>query len=299
MTKVLVTGAGGFVGKHLVAKLGKKGYTVSQSVYSPTTDLTDFAYTESLIQETKPDVVYQLAALSVVEGSERNAPQILTANSVLQYNILEAVRLHAPGARIVAICSANGYGLVAAVDTPIKETCPQRPLNPYAVSKVTQELLAQEYYLAYNMDIVILRPFNHTGPGQTPNFVIPALAKQFVSAERGEISEIVVGNTATIRDFTDVEDMVDAYILAGEKCKSGEVYNIGSGHGVSIHDVIELFRKVTKIDIPIRIDVGNQRTADVPILVADNSKFVAATGWAPTIPLDKTIINVLDFWRKQ
>ena len=297
--KALVTGAGGFVGKYLITALEKHGHAVSKSVYSPSTDLTDFAYTESLVKESQPEIVYQLAAISVVGGSEDNARRILSDNALIQYNLLESVRRHAPRARFIAICSANEYGLVASVDTPIKETCPLRPLNPYAVSKATQELLAQEYALAYGLDVVILRPFNHTGPGQTTDFIIPSLARQFVEVERGMRTEIHAGNTATIRDFTDVNDMAEAYRLAGEKGRAGEIYNLGSGKGTSIHELVEIFRQVTHLNPPLKIDANVQRRADVPILVADSSKFIAATGWTPTIPLQDTIMNVLDYWRKQ
>lgn len=176
--KVLVTGAGGFVGTHLVKALQEHGdYDIFAGVYKAggeistllpgdhvfPADLTDFAAAEQLIKTTNPDLIFHLAALSVVHSSAKEATSVLNANTTLQYNLLEAIKMHVPTARLVAICSGNVYGAVDPGNLPIKETAPFRPLNPYAVSKATQELLALSYCLAYDLDIVLLRPFNHTG----------------------------------------------------------------------------------------------------------------------------------------
>ena len=312
--KILVTGAGGFVGAHLIKRLGHDPHNeIFAAVYKATSDLsgllpadhvmagdlTDFSYAESMVKSVMPDVVYHLAALSVVHNSVAEARKVLVGNTILQYNLLESLRLHAQSARILAVCSANEYGLVAKENIPINESCPLRPLNPYAVSKVTQEMLAEQYHLAYGMHIVIVRPFNHTGPGQTTDFVIPALAKQCIAIEKGEQNKITVGNLETIRDFTDVEDMVAAYTLAIEKCAIGQVYNIGSGKGVSVAEIIAIFRKQLGIEFALDQTENAMRAADVPILIADAAKFRAATGWSPTIPLEDTIIKVLDYWRRR
>lgn len=306
--KILITGAGGFVGPHLIRELQKDpNNEIFASVYSPTSDissmvpddhiilgdLTDYKYAKQLIQDSSPDIVYHLAALSIVHNSVEQASRVLTANMSIQYNILEAVKNNAPSARFVAICSANVYGLVKEEEVPISESQPLRPLNPYAVSKLSQEFLALEYHLAHSMDIVILRPFNHTGVGQTENFVIPALAKQFRDIKLGKTEpKLNVGNTESIRDFTDVRDMVRAYVLAGEKCQSGEVYNIGSGKGSSVGQIISMLEEISGIKVETVTHPDRVRASDVPVLIADNTKFVAETGWSPQISFKETLESV-------
>ena len=315
MKKVLITGAGGFVGTHLITALKAQGDAeIFAAVYKATSDitsliptdhiiagdLTDFTFTQKLIDVTKSDVIYHLAALSVVHSSASQAISVMNGNTTLSYNLLESVRLAAPKARFIAISSGNVYGAVEDTTRPVGESTPLRPLNPYAVSKVTQEMLALEYYLAYGLDVVILRPFNHTGVGQTADFVIPRLAEQFVTIERGSIPPLVeVGNVDTIRDFTDVSDMVAAYLMAAEKGISGEIYNIGSGVGHTIAEILDTFQSLSKVKVEIKVSDNLVRTADVPILVADASKFKQLTHWEPKISLGATISNVLDSYRKQ
>lgn len=314
MTRILVTGAGGFVGTHLIKELQTEtGAEIFAAVYQSTSDvtslipadhvisgnLTDAKFANDLVQTTAPEIIYHLAALSVVQNSATEATAVLNSNSTLQYNLLEAVKLHAPRARLIAVCSGNAYGAVDPQNLPIKESTPFRPLNPYAVSKITQEMLSLSYCLAYGLDVVILRPFNHTGEGQTPNFVIPMLAKQFVQIERGAPPVIEVGNLDTARDFTDVLDMVKAYALAGQKCLTGEAYNIGSGTAHSVQDLLNLLERLTGKKVTIKQTPAKLRPGDVPILVADSTKFRQATGWVPKIPLEQTLGRILDYWRKQ
>lgn len=313
MKKILITGAGGFVGTHLIKELQKsEDNEVYGAVYQATSDiatllptdhiiagdLTDFVYAQSLVQTTKPDLIYHLAALSVVHNSAENALKVMNGNTAISYNLLESVRLSAPSARVVAICSANVYGAVQNADKPIDESTPFRPLNPYAVSKVAQEMLALGHYLSHGLDVVILRPFNHTGIGQTTDFVIPALAKQFASIVKSAQPSVVVGNLDNIRDFTDVSDMVKAYILAADKCKSGEAYNIGSGVGHTVREIITIFEKLIGRKVEIKSSSQRVRKSDVPILIADATKFKTITGWTPTISLETTISDILNYYRK-
>ncbi len=310
--KILVTGAAGFVGAHLIKELQTdKNNEIYGAVYNGTSDLssslrvdhilagdlTNYDFALDLVQKTQPDLIYHLAAISVVGGSEANALKILEANTAISFNMLEATRVNTPSAKFIAICSANGYGAVKQGDLPIKETAPFRPLNPYAVSKVTQEMLALQYHLSYGMNVIILRPFNHTGIGQTTDFVIPALAKQFVSVERGETTMIEVGNLDTTRDFTDVRDMVKAYVMASTKCESGEAYNIGTGQGHTIKEIIDIFQKVSGITPTLSEKSSLTRSSDVPVLIADIAKFTAATGWAPQVSLETTISDILNYYR--
>ncbi len=314
MKRILVTGAGGFVGTHLLnALLAQNDNEVFAAVYKATSDissllpsdhiiegdLTNYAFATDLINKSKPDIVYHLAALSVVKDSFANAVNIMNSNTTLSYNLFDNLRTVNPHCRIVAICSANVYGDVRDTSHPIDESTPLRPVNPYAVSKATQELLALQFHIAYGMDIVILRPFNHTGPGQTTDFVIPKLASQFVQIENGVLPpQIEIGNLTTVRDFTDVRDMVRAYILAAEHCQAGEIYNIGSGHGVSIAEIIEIFQSLCSTKVQVNVKAELVRSADVAILIANLDKFQKLTNYKPQIPLKQTISDILDSIRQ-
>lgn len=310
--KILVTGASGFVGTYLVRELlNNSNHQIYAAVYGSGSslselipadhiysgDLSDYNFAADLIQKVAPDIVYQLAALSVVHNSEAKAGQVLSANITIQYNILESVRQFAPHARVIAICSANEYGLVQENEMPISESAELRPLNPYAVSKVAQDMLAYQYFLAYGLDVVRLRPFNHTGPGQTTDFIIPALAEQFASIKKTQKEPVItVGNTESIRDFTDVRDMVKAYVLAADKCKSGEVYNIGYGKGSSVSEIISMFESVSGLQVKLTTQESQVRGADVPVLIADSSRFRSVTGWQPEIPFMETIKSVYNYY---
>ena len=184
-------------------------------------------------------------------------------------------------------------------ELPIRETNPLRPLSPYAVSKVAQDMLAYQYFMSYGTDVVITRGFNHEGPRRGPVFVASDFAKQIADIERGLKTPVIhVGNLEARRDFTDVRDMVRAYWLALEKCEPGEVYNICSGTAWSIQKVLDHLLSLTKAKIEVRQDPARLRPSDVPILLGDNSKFVKATGWQPTIPFEQTLKDMLEFWRR-
>ncbi len=315
MKKVLITGAGGFVGTYLIRALQSSGdYEIFAAVYQATSDisslisadhiiagdLTNLEFANSLIKQSNPDIVYHLAALSVVHNSVEKALGVMTGNTAISYNILESIKQYAPHARFLAICSANEYGAVQDKTKPISETTPLRPLNPYAVSKVTQEMLALQYCLADNLDCVIIRPFNHTGPGQTTDFVIPRLATQFAKIEKGLIPPIVeVGNLDSVRDFTDVSDMVDGYIKAAELGVKGEIYNIGSGEGHTIQEILDILQTLCSVKVEIKINDSYVRTSDVPILIADASKFKNLTAWSPKVPLIETIKHVYNYSKEQ
>lgn len=185
-------------------------------------------------------------------------------------------------------------------EVPIKETNPLRPLSPYAVSKVAQDMLGYQYWMSFKVDSVRTRGFNHEGPRRGPVFVASDFAKQIADIEKGKKAPVVdVGNLEAKRDFTDVRDMVRAYVLALEKCEPGEVYNICSGKAWTIQKTLDHLLSMSKAKIEVREDPARLRPSDVPILLGDNSKFVKATGWQPTIPFEQTLKDMLEHWRSR
>ncbi len=315
MTKrILITGAGGFVGRYLIAALQKHdNYEIFGSVYKSTSDLTPLlppdhlltgdltqpAVATSHLQTAKPDLIYHLAALSVVHNSREQALPLLQGNTAISYNLLEAMRQSHPKTRLLAICSANEYGAVNDAELPIRESTPLRPLNPYAVSKVTQEMLALQYQRAYGLDIVVVRPFNHIGPGQTTDFVVPKLAQTVVKIER-ELAPptLDLGSGGAIRDFTDVRDMVKIYLALASAGLPGEVYNAGTGVGHTIREVAEIFQQLATRPFKIVEKPELSRPADVPVLIADPTKLKELYPFVPTYSLQKSISDILEYERK-
>ncbi len=253
-----------------------------------------------MITKVKPDWIFHLAAQSFVPTSWNAPTESLTTNVLAQVNIFEAVRRIGLKCRIQLACSSEEYGMVYPEETPIKETNPLRPLSPYAVSKVAQDMLGYQYWMSWKVDSVRTRGFNHEGPRRGPVFVASDFAKQIADIERGRKSPVLhVGNLEAKRDFTDVRDMVKAYVLALEKCQPGEVYNICSGSAWTIQAVLDRLLSLTKVKIDVKQDPARLRPSDVPILLGDNSKFVGATGWRPTIPFEQTLADMLEYWRSR
>jgi GDP-4-dehydro-6-deoxy-D-mannose reductase len=215
-----------------------------------------------------------------------------------QVNIFEAVRHVGLKPRIQLACSSEEYGMVFPGEIPIKETNPLRPLSPYAVSKVAQDLLGYQYWMSWKLDCVRTRGFNHEGPRRGPVFVASDFAKQIADIEKGRRPPVLsVGNLDAKRDFTDVRDIVKGYWLALEKGEPGEVYNLCRGRAWSIREVLDLLLGMTKVKVEVRQDPARLRPSDVPILLGDSSKFAKATGWAPTIPFEQTLRDMLEYWR--
>jgi GDP-4-dehydro-6-deoxy-D-mannose reductase len=326
---ILITGGTGFAGSHLVEELQNRGfsnifvtsYGTAESVVHDllpaeniiSVNLTDQAATFELIKKVQPDWVFHLASIASVGDSFEKAAQVFQNNIGLQLNLLEAIKLQAPKARVLVVGSGMEYGLIniddqaklpstAALDELeyplIDELTPLNPTNPYAVSKVTQDLLGLSYVYSYQLDVVRVRPFNHIGERQTLDFAIPAFASQIAKIERGEQDKILVGNLEAVRDFTDVKDMVKAYILLLEKGATGEVYNVGSGKGYTMQTVLAKMCSLTSVPITVEIDPSRNRPVDVPVAVA-NIKKIKSIGWTPTIPLDQTLERVLNEWRRK
>lgn len=312
MKKILITGVSGFVGNYLAREiLEVPGNDILGTVNTSENsdligrirqekiDLKDTASVKSLISEFKPDVVFHLAALTSAKDSFDNPGTTLTDNILMEINVLEALRKNdLLDTKTIIISSSEIYGLVNAANIPINEETPLNPTNPYAVSKIAQDYLALQYFISYKMKIIRMRPFNHFGPGQSPNFVIPAFAKQIAEIEKGKLDEIKVGNLQSKKDFTDVKDIVKGYVLASEKGKDGESYNIGSGKSYKISEILDMLISLSKAKVKVVQDPSRLRPSDNPELVCDYSKFNKATGWAPQIPLEQTLKETLDYWRR-
>jgi len=318
--RVLITGVTGFVGSHL-AEYILDNFPQAEIIgtirwRSPMenirhlegrvnlieTDLRDSSSTKSLITQAKPQIIFHLAAQSFVPTSWSAPGETITTNVLSTLYILEATRTLADPPKVQLACSSEEYGKVQKDDLPITEECPLRPLSPYGVSKVAQDMLGYQYFQSYKIPVYRTRAFNHTGPRRGRVFVCSNFALQLVEMEKGKRKEIVVGNLDAIRDFTDVRDVVRAYWMAVEKGKPGEVYNIASGTGVPIKDILELIISESKLD-PKKVKVSQNperiRPSDVPILIGDSSKFRKATGWKNEIKLEKTIEDLIQYWRER
>ena len=197
-------------------------------------------------------------------------------------------------------CSSEEYGMVYENEVPIKETNPLRPLSPYAVSKVAMDYLGYQYFQSYKERIIRTRGFNHTGPRRGDTFAESNFAKQIAMIEKGKQEPIIhVGNLDATRDYTDVRDMVAAYLLAVEKCDPGDVYNICTGTTIKIGDMLDMLLSMSKVKVEIKPDPARMRPSDVPVLLGDNSKFVAKTGWKPAVPFKNTMEDLLNYWRER
>ena len=310
---ILITGGTGFAGSHLVEYLLELGFTnVHVTTYAAKNsfveqllpasqvhqlNLTDLAATLSLFQQLQPQQIYHLAAFASVGTSYDKAVQTMSNNSLLQWSVLEALRLSCPTARLLAVGSAQEYDFFQIKgEQTIDEQTPLGPINPYGVSKVDQDLLALSYAYSYDLDIVRVRPFNHTGERQTREFAIPEFARQIVAIEKGEQSELQVGNLSVVRDMSDVKDVVKAYVSVMKKGNKREVYNIGSGQGHSMQEILELLISQASIPVHVVQDASRLRPLDVPYVVANIDK-ITALGWQPQISLTATVARVLEYWR--
>ncbi len=261
-------------------------------------DLLDAFSVNKLVGAVRPERIFHLAAQSHVPTSWNAPAATLEANVLGQLNLLEAVRSAGIDPLIQIAGSSEEYGLVYPDEVPMKESNPLRPLSPYAVSKVAQEMLALQYNHSYGMRSIVSRGFNHSGPRRGENFVDSSFARQIAQIEKGLLEPVIyVGDLTSKRDFSDVRDMVRAYWLLLEKGKPGEVYNIGSGTTRSMQDVLNMLLGMSKVKVEVRVDPTRLRPSDVPILWSDSSKFMSATGWKPTTPYEQTLRDLLDYWR--
>ena len=309
--KVLVTGATGFAGRHLCKLLEQSeenevfGTTLfdddviaDSSVKVLKCDLLDRAAAKDVIDDIKPDQIFHLAALASVADAWNDIEKVLINNILAQLNLLQAVIELGVKPRILVISTGEVYGAVDKNDVPINENARLKPNNPYATSKVTQEFLGLQYFASHDIPVIIARSFNHSGPGQKGNFVIPAFASQIVDVEQGRKEPSMhVGNLEAKRDFLDVRDTVSAYERLIDEGRPGEVYNVCSGKAVKIKDILDELLDASKVDITVKEDPERMRPSDTPLVVGDNSKLKKATGWKPRININQTIEDNLNYLR--
>ena len=317
--RILVTGITGFAGSHMADYLlekhrGAEIYGIvrwrsktenidhldGKGIKLYECDIRDAHNVRKVIDQIKPERIFHLAAQSFVPTSWSAPAETLTTNVIGELNIFEAVRQLGINPFIQIACSSEEYGYVKEDEVPVKESNPLRPLSPYGVSKVAQDLLGYQYFKSYGLNIIRTRAFNHTGPRRGKVFVCSDFARQVARIEVGKQEPVIkVGNLDAKRDFTDVRDVVKGYWLATEKGSAGEVYNICFGKAYPIKEVLDILLSFSKANVKIEPDEARMRPSDVQILLGDNSKFTKQTGWKPEIPFEKTMEDLLNYWREK
>ena len=295
--KAFVTGASGFVGRHLVAHLrdcGDEVVPTDRSDGGP--DLLDADGFATLFAEVRPDVVYHLAGQADVAASWLSPIETMRVNVEGTHNILEVARTFGI-AKVLTVSSADIYGVVAPEELPIVESAPLRPVSPYAASKAAADLVALQAHLGHGQNVVRARAFNHLGPGQSKSFVGAGFAARIAAAERSGDDELQTGDLTPRRDFTDVRDVVRAYRLLATEGRPGVAYNICSGTSVSIGELAGLLLGLTDARMHLVEDPDLLRPVELPELRGDASLLQRHTGWAPSISLDETLSDVLEDWR--
>jgi len=312
--KALITGISGFAGSYLTEFLLDKDYKVFGTFYDKSTfsnlngfikriklyqcDIRNYNNLKEIIEKVKPDEIYHLAAISFVPNSLKNPKLTFDTNLYGTLNLYQAVIEQKINPKILFVGSADEYGIVNEDDLPIKENFPLRPMNPYSISKASTDYLSYFYFKNYHLNIIRVRPFNHIGARQSPEFVCSSFAKQIAEIEKGLKEPIIkVGNLEAKRNFTNVRDMVRAYWYAVQKGETGEVYNICSEKVIQIKELLNNLLELSSKKIEIMKDSQRMRPSDNPILQGDSSKFRGRCGWKVEIPLDKTLKDILEYWR--
>ena len=315
--KSIITGITGFAGSHLAEYLLREGHEVygivrwrsrseniehlNGKLHLIEADLLDLRSLQDAMMFVRPDYIFHLAAQSFVPASWTSPSATFETNVVGSCNLFESVRTAQIDPVIQIACSSEEYGLVYPNEVPIKESNPLRPLSPYSVSKAAMDYMGYQYFKSYDLKIVRTRGFNHEGPRRGEVFVASNFAKQIALIEKKlQPRTILVGNLDSVRDFTDVRDMVRGYYLAAAKCDPGEVYNISSDSGWVIKDMLKQLLSYSKVKkISVKIDPSRKRPSDVPLLIGDSSKFRSITGWKPRIKFEQTLLDSLNYWRER
>ncbi|WDP89756.1 MAG: GDP-mannose 4,6-dehydratase [Desulfobacter sp.] len=314
--KVLVTGITGMTGSHLAEYLlNRPGVEVhgtirwrdsrrfisgiEEELVLHNCDLMDAHGVDGVIHKVRPDRIFHLAAETSVDDSWKNPHQTITNNITCQLNLFEAVKRLDLNTRILVTGSSEAYGLVSEDELPVAETQGFKPLSPYGVSKVSQDMLGFQYHKSYGMDIVRVRVFNLTGPRQSTTFALASFARQIALINAGRQDPVLeVGNLEARRDFTDFRDAARAYWMALEYGRAGEVYNIGSGRPRLLKDVLKELIEISNAEVRVVTDPDRMRPSDIPAMVCDNKKFCSVTGWVPRIPFSRTLEDLLEYWER-
>jgi GDP-4-dehydro-6-deoxy-D-mannose reductase len=314
---VLVTGATGFVGSHVVERLldhtdwqivGLSRTLRHVSGLQPVrprvevraADLNEPASIEQLVADVRPDAIVHLAGQPLEPISWLDPGATFRLNVIGQINLFEAVLKAGLHPRTVIAGSALIYGLVKDEENPIDEDQPPRPASPYAVSKLAADFLGYQYWVSRELPVVRLRPFNQVGPRQSPEFAASGFAKQIAEIEAGKREPVLrVGNLTSARDFTDVRDAAAAYLLAIERGDPGEAYNVGTGEAHTGQFILDCLLHMSSATIEVVPDPQRFRPVDLPRIVCDATKFKRATGWKPTIPIETSLADTLNWWRQE
>jgi GDP-4-dehydro-6-deoxy-D-mannose reductase len=312
--RILITGVAGFVGGHMVDALrreapeaaivgldsrpGRRAQSLGIEIVQA--DLEDASSVRAAIARVAPDRVIHLAAQSSPQRSWEDPERTLRTNVLGMLHLLEAARAQPAAARILAVGSADEYGLAPLGGLPLREDAPLRPASPYAASKVAQGYLALQYALSPGLPVVRTRTFHHTGPRRGEQFAESSFARQLAEIEAGrQPPRLEVGNLDAVRDFTDVRDVVRAYWALLDRGTPGEVYNVCSGRGVRLRELLDGLIALSGQRVEVHVDPARLRAADVPVLVGDPSRLRAATGWEPEITIERTLRDLLDYWRER
>ena len=323
-SRILITGATGFVGRHLIAILRPAARRTPFEIFGTCfpehpehcadlcagapdlklihLDLRSENAVTGLLKDVRPDRVFHLAAISHVQTSWDKRRETLETNLMGSFFIFEGVRRHAPKARVLTISSSDVYGYLkpGRRSRAYREKEREGVVSPYAFTKVAGELLAEFYALREKLSVVVARPFPHTGPGQTADFVCSDWARQIAQVEKNTAPPVIgVGNLEPRRDYSDVRDVVRAYDLLMRKGRAGEVYNVSSGTAISLKSILRTLLSFSARTIDVRIDPAKLRKGDLPFLAGSNRKIREATGWVPRIPLMQTLRDLVDDWRKK
>ncbi len=311
--KVLITGITGFVGSYMARYCLEKGALVYgfcrkgssterikdilPQIRIVETDLLDEYGVFSALGKIKPHLIFHLAAQSYVSQAWDMPMYTLKVNVMGQLNLLEAIRRWGLNCKVLVSCSSSEYGMVNPQDVPVKEDTPLRPIDPYGVSKVAQDVMAYQYYKGYGIPIIRMRAFNHTGWGRDERFVESSFAKQSVEIKMGLREAVVkVGNLSTKRDFLHVKDVVRGYWMAMEKGKEGEVYNICSGKAYSMKYILEKILNIVGVEAKVEVDAAKVRSVDIPVIFGDYSKLKQDTNWSPSFSIDEILEDVVSYW---
>jgi GDP-4-dehydro-6-deoxy-D-mannose reductase len=315
--RVLITGITGFVGSHLAEWALERGAEVvgalrwrsntehiehvRERLTLIQSDLRELSSARELVERAAPDYIVHLAAQSVPAASWQTPAETLMTNAISQMNLFEAIRQLGTRSRFLVIGSSEEYGLVYPEELPVRETNPLRPLSPYAVSKVTQDLMGFQYWKSYGLDVVRARAFNHEGPRRGDAFATSNFAKQIAEIEAGLRKPVVeVGDLKPSRDFSDVRDIVRGYWDLLERGTAGDVYNLCSGMDWTIERMLNLLLAQSTVgSIEVRTDPTRLRPSDILVLRGSFAKIESAIGWRPRIPLEQTLGDLLEYWRRR